>query len=58
VYGDFDGRIVPLPRCSLTNLCNSVNSAYDRGMSFLGNDAGAPGLSSIVWSQMHDGGNS
>jgi len=57
VYGDFDGRMVPLPRCSLTNLRNSVSSACDRGMSFPGNDVGAPGLSSIAWSQMRDGGN-
>src|SRR6267142_5351525 len=57
VYRDLDGRMVPLPRCSLTNLHSSASSGCDSGMSFPGSDAGAPGLSSIAWSQMHDGGN-
>ena len=57
MYRDFDGWMVPLPKCSLTNLHSSTNSACDRGISFPGNDAGAPGLSSIVWSQIRDGGN-
>jgi len=48
VYGDLDGRMVPLIRCSLTNLCSSASSSCDNGMSFPGKDVGAPGLSSIV----------
>ena len=58
VYGDLDGWIVPLLRCSLTNLRSLASSGWDSGMSFLGSDAGAPGLSSMAWSQTHDGGNS
>ena len=58
MYGDLDGRMVPLPRCSLTNLRSSASSGWDSGMSFPGSDTGAPGLSSIAWSQMRDGGNS
>jgi len=57
VYGDLDGRIVPLPRCSFTNLRSSASSGCDSGMSFPGSNAGAPGLSSIAWSQMRVGGN-
>ena len=30
------------------NFYSSLSSACDSGMSFLGNDAGAPGLSSIA----------
>ena len=58
VYRDLDGRMVPLPKCSLTNLRSSASSGCDSGISFPGSDAGAPGLSSIVWSQIRDGGNS
>jgi len=58
VYDDFDGQMVPLPRCSLTNLCSSASSGCDNGISFPGNDTGAPGLSSMAWSQMRNGGNS
>src|SRR6267142_4434973 len=58
VYGDLDSWMVPLPRCSLTNLHNLASSGCDSGISFPGSDAGAPGLSSIAWSQMHDRGNS
>jgi len=57
VYRDLDGWMVPLSRCSLMNLHSSMSSGCDKGMSFPGRDAGAPGLSSIAWSQMHDGGN-
>ena len=58
VYGDLDGQMVPLPRCSLTNLRSSASSGCDKGMSFPGRDTGAPGLSSMAWSQIHDRGNS
>ena len=58
MYGDLDGRMVPLPRCSLTNLRSSASSGCESGISFPGNDAGAPGLSSMAWSQRCDGGNS
>src|SRR6266850_567855 len=58
VYGDLDGLMVPLPRCSLTNLHSSASSGWDSGISFPGSDTGAPGLSSIAWSQTCDGGNS
>jgi|SRR6266850_2202501 len=54
VYGLLDGQMVPLMRCSLTNLRSSASSGCDKGISFLGRDAGAPGFSSIAWSQMHD----
>ena len=40
------------------NFCSSLSSACDRGISFLGSNAGAPGHSSIVWSHILDGGNS
>src|SRR6266850_3263939 len=58
VYGDLDGRMVPLPKCSLVNFCSSASSGCDNGISFPGSDAGAPGLSSMAWSQMCVGGNS
>ena len=54
----FDGRIVLRARCSLTKLRVSSNSGCDRRMSLAGSVAGAPGLSSIAWSHMRDGGNS
>ena len=40
------------------NFCSSLSSAYDKGISFLGRDSGAPGFSSMVWSHILDGGNS
>jgi len=49
--------MVPLIKCSFTNFLSSASSDWDKGMSFLGKDAGALGLSSIVWSQRQDGGN-
>ena len=58
VYGLLDGRMVPLIKCSFMNFLSSPSSGCDNGISFPGRDAGAPGLSSIAWSQMHDGGNS
>ena len=58
VYGDLDGRMVPLPRCSLMNFRSSASSGCDSGISLPGSDAGAPGLSSIAWSQTRVGGNS
>src|SRR6267142_4628866 len=57
VYGDLDGRMVPLPRCSFTNFRSSASSGCESGISFPGNDAGAPGLSSMAWSHRRDGGN-
>jgi hypothetical protein len=39
------------------NFCSSLSSAYDRGINFLGRDAGAPGFSLIAWSHILDGGN-
>jgi hypothetical protein len=53
-----DGRIVPLLRCSLTNLRSCSSSACDNGISLPGSAAGAPGLRSIAWSQGREGGNS
>jgi len=50
--------MVPRLVCSTTNLCSSSCSACDSGMSLPGRAAGALGLSSIVWSQTWDGGNS
>ena len=50
--------MVPLPRCSLMNLRSSASSSCDSRISFPGSNAGAPGLSSIAWSQRRDGGNS
>src|SRR6267142_2151221 len=58
VYGDLDGRMVPLPRCSFTNFRSSASSGCESGISFLGSDAGAPGLTSMAWSHRRDGGNS
>ena len=40
------------------NFCNSLSSTCDKGISFLGRDAGAPSFSLIAWSQILDGGNS
>jgi hypothetical protein len=48
---------VPLAVCSFTKDRSSVCSAWESGMSLLGSAAGAPGLSSITWSQGQDGGN-
>jgi hypothetical protein len=45
-------RIVPLAKCSFTNLCASSFSAIVRGSSQLGRELGAPGRSSIAWSQI------
>jgi hypothetical protein len=39
------------------NFCSSLSSACDRGISFPGRDASAPGFSSIAWSHILDGGN-
>jgi len=57
VYGLLDGRMVPLSKCSLTNLRNSVSSGWDSGISLPGSDAGTPGLSSMAWSHSRVGGN-
>jgi hypothetical protein len=40
------------------NFRNSSSSSWERGISFPGRDDGAPGLSLIAWSQIHDGGKS
>jgi hypothetical protein len=58
LYGLLDGLIVPLAVCSFTKDRSSTSSAWDRGMSFPGSVAGAPGFSSIAWSHGQDGGNS
>jgi hypothetical protein len=39
------------------NFYSSLSSACDRGISFLGRDAGAPGFSLMVWPHILDGGN-
>ena len=44
-------------RCSNMNFCSSLSSACDKGISFPGSDTRAPGLSSIAWSHILDGGN-
>src|SRR5579863_6030482 len=58
VYGLFDGRIVFLCRCSLTNLRSSSSSGWDRRISLAGKALGAPGFNSIAWSHSLAGGNS
>ena len=40
------------------NFCSSLSSACNRGISFPGTDAGAPGFSSMMWSHILDGRNS
>jgi hypothetical protein len=50
--------MVPLERCSFTNLWSSSNSVWDSGISLPGNAAGVPGLSSMAWSYGRDGRNS
>ena len=39
------------------NFCSSLSSACDKGISFLGSDAGAPGFGSIAWSHILNGWN-
>ena len=39
------------------NFYSSLSSACDKGISFLGSDAGAPGFSLIAWSHILDGRN-
>jgi hypothetical protein len=55
-YGLFEGRMVPLAVCSFMNFSSSCCSVWDRCMVLLMRVGGAPGLSSIAWSQGHDGG--
>ena len=57
LYGLLDGLMVPCLVCSTTNLCNSSCLACNSRISLPGSAAGAFGLSSIVWSQICDGGN-
>jgi hypothetical protein len=40
------------------NFYSSLSSACDKGISFPGRDASAPGFSSMAWSHILDGGNS
>ena len=49
--------IVPLLRCSCTNLCISAFSSWVSGSSLPGRVFGALGSSSIVWSHTVDWGN-
>ena len=58
MYGLLEGRIVPLNKCSFTNLRSSPISVWDSQISLAGRDAGAPGFNSIAWSHSRDGGNS
>ena len=50
--------MVPLAICSFKNFRSSCNSGCDSLINFPGRVDGAPGLSSIAWSQSLDGGNS
>src|SRR6266478_3629608 len=52
VYGLQDSRIVPLFKCSWTKLWTSWISFWLRGKSRPGIVDGAPGSSSMAWSQM------
>jgi hypothetical protein len=58
LYGLFNSHIVPRLVWSATKLQSSCCLVWQRGMSFPGRDAGAPGLRSIIWSHILDGGNS
>ena len=51
-YGLFDSRIVPLRRCSATNLCISSLSFRLSGISQAGRVAGALESNSMAWSHM------
>ena len=51
-YGLQDSRIVPLCRCSATNLCASAISSCVRGRSRPGSVDGALGSSSMAWSHI------
>jgi hypothetical protein len=55
-YGLLDGHIVPCCKWSLRKAESSVCSAWDSLMSLLLSVAGAPGFSSISWSQGRNGG--
>jgi len=57
LYGLLEGLIMPLAVCSFTNVWSSPCSAQESRISLPGSAAGAPGLSSITWSQGRDGGN-
>jgi hypothetical protein len=41
-------------KCSDMNFYSSLSFACDKGISFLGRDAEAPGFSSIAWSHILD----
>src|SRR5579863_8128636 len=58
VYGLFDGRIVFLCKCSLTNLRSSSSSGWDSRINLAGRALGAPGFNSMAWSHNLAGGNS
>ena len=57
VYGLFEGWMYPLACCSRTNSSNAFCSSCVSWYTFPGIDDGAPGFSSIAWSQMWGSGN-
>ena len=51
-YGLFEGQMYPLACCSWTNSSNAFCSSCMSWYTFPGIDDGAPGFSSIAWSQI------
>ena len=51
-YELHDSQIVPLFRCSSTNLWTSIISSWVSGSSWPGSDLGAFGSNSIAWSHI------
>ena len=56
-YGLFEGQMYPFACCSYTNLSKAFCSSCVSWYTFPGIEDGAPGFSSIVWSQMRGSGN-